>query len=181
MSDSPFVPHAVLIDRRWFIQRFGEPRIAFPAASMNLQWNADWLQLRSAVVEGWLSMSIMLFSWLFVRRLAMISCLVRLLMALCSYLVIPASQAILFVVASWSHAVGRLSLSCVVSGSSLVVFLLVDGGVMFVGPGLRMVFSRLSVSHLRVTRSFFPASSWFPSSFPLSFLEVSGVLFVSRF
>ena len=51
MSDSPFVPHAVLIDRRWFIQRFGEPRIAFPAASMNLQLNADWFQLRSAVVE----------------------------------------------------------------------------------------------------------------------------------
>ena len=97
----------------------------------------------------------------------MISCLVRLLMALCSYLVIPASQIILFVVASWSHAVGRLSLSCVVSGSSLVVFLLVDGGVMFVGVGFRVVFRRLSVSHMQVNRSFFLASSWFPSSFPL--------------
>ena len=167
MSDSPFVPHAVLIDRRWFIQRFGEPRIAFLAASMHWQWSADWFQLRSAVVEGWLSMSIMLFSWLFVRRLAMISCLVRLLMALCSYLVIPASQAILFVVASWSHAVGRLSLSCVVSGSSLVVFLLVDGGVMFVGPRFRMVFSRLSVNHLRVTRSLFSCLFLVSFKFPI--------------
>ena len=85
----------------------------------------------------------MLFSWLFVRMFAMISCLVRLLMALCSYLDIPASQAILFVVASWSHTAGRLSLSCVVAGNSLVGFLLVDGGVMFVGVGFRMVFSRL--------------------------------------
>ena len=81
MSDSPFVPHAVLIDRRWFIQRFGEPRIVFLAAPMNLQWTADRFQLRSVVVEGWLPMSIMLFSWLLVRKFAVISCLVRLLMA----------------------------------------------------------------------------------------------------
>ena len=64
-------------------------------------------------------MSIMLFSWLFVRRFAMIICLVRLLMALCSYLVIPASQAILL---WWLHG-ATLLVVCLFPVWFLVVLL----------------------------------------------------------